>query len=154
MVGLAQGEQRVITSGPYRFVRNPGYTVGMALFVGIPLALASWWALASRIGINQQDQGAVAALINGSIASQRIIGSPRHARRRDWCRARPRPTCRRSRLPAIQAREPRDGDGLRAADRGGSPSHRTRASGLLAWPCPMEQRHDLPRMQSFPWGRS
>lgn len=38
-------EQRVITTGPYRFVRHPGYTAAIALFVGIPLALGSWWAL-------------------------------------------------------------------------------------------------------------
>lgn len=37
--------QRVITSGPYSFVRHPGYTAAIAMFVGIPLALASWWAL-------------------------------------------------------------------------------------------------------------
>jgi protein-S-isoprenylcysteine O-methyltransferase Ste14 len=37
--------QRVITSGPYKFVRHPGYTAAIAMFVGIPLALASWWAL-------------------------------------------------------------------------------------------------------------
>ena len=37
--------QRVITSGPYRIVRHPGYSAAIALFVGIPLALASWWAL-------------------------------------------------------------------------------------------------------------
>ena len=37
--------QRVITSGPYRFVRHPGYTGAIALFIAIPLALASWWGL-------------------------------------------------------------------------------------------------------------
>jgi len=37
--------QRVITSGPYRIVRHPGYSAAIALFIGIPLALASWWAL-------------------------------------------------------------------------------------------------------------
>jgi protein-S-isoprenylcysteine O-methyltransferase Ste14 len=37
--------QRVITSGPYRIVRHPGYTAAIAMFVGIPLAFASWWAL-------------------------------------------------------------------------------------------------------------
>jgi protein-S-isoprenylcysteine O-methyltransferase Ste14 len=37
--------QRVITSGPYRLVRHPGYTAAVAMFVGVPLALASWWAL-------------------------------------------------------------------------------------------------------------
>ena len=35
----------MITSGPYRFVRHPGYTAATTMFVGIPLALASWWAL-------------------------------------------------------------------------------------------------------------
>jgi len=37
--------QRVITSGPYRYVRHPGYTGAIALFIAIPLALASWLGL-------------------------------------------------------------------------------------------------------------
>jgi protein-S-isoprenylcysteine O-methyltransferase Ste14 len=37
--------QRVITSGPYGLVRHPGYTAAMAMFIGVALALASWWAL-------------------------------------------------------------------------------------------------------------
>ncbi|MFK0206935.1 methyltransferase family protein [Agrobacterium sp. NPDC090283] len=37
--------QRVITSGPYRIVRHPGYTAAIAMFTGIPLALGSWVAL-------------------------------------------------------------------------------------------------------------
>jgi protein-S-isoprenylcysteine O-methyltransferase Ste14 len=37
--------QRVIASGPYRFVRHPGYTGAIAIFIAIPLALASWWGL-------------------------------------------------------------------------------------------------------------
>ncbi|MGD1037805.1 MAG: isoprenylcysteine carboxylmethyltransferase family protein [Roseiarcus sp.] len=37
--------QQVITSGPYRFVRHPGYAAAIAMFVGIPLALASWRGL-------------------------------------------------------------------------------------------------------------
>ena len=37
--------QQVITSGPYRFVRHPGYTGAIAIFIAIPLALASWWGL-------------------------------------------------------------------------------------------------------------
>jgi protein-S-isoprenylcysteine O-methyltransferase Ste14 len=36
---------RVITSGPYRIVRHPGYAAAMAFIIGTPLALASWWAL-------------------------------------------------------------------------------------------------------------
>ena len=37
--------QQVITSGPYGFVRHPGYSAAIAMFIGIPLALASWWGL-------------------------------------------------------------------------------------------------------------
>ncbi len=38
-------EHHVIDSGPYRYVRHPMYTGVAACFVGIPLALGSWWAL-------------------------------------------------------------------------------------------------------------
>ena len=37
--------QQVITSAPYRFIRHPGYSASIAIFIGNPLALASWWAL-------------------------------------------------------------------------------------------------------------
>ncbi|QAA96492.1 MULTISPECIES: methyltransferase family protein [Agrobacterium tumefaciens complex] len=37
--------QRVVTSGPYRIVRHPGYTAAIGMFTGIPLALSSWIAL-------------------------------------------------------------------------------------------------------------
>jgi protein-S-isoprenylcysteine O-methyltransferase Ste14 len=36
---------RVIMSGPYRFIRHPGYIAAIAMFIAMPLALASWWAL-------------------------------------------------------------------------------------------------------------
>jgi protein-S-isoprenylcysteine O-methyltransferase Ste14 len=40
----------VITGGPYRFIRHPGY-LGMALTFGSsPLALGSWWALLPAAG--------------------------------------------------------------------------------------------------------
>jgi protein-S-isoprenylcysteine O-methyltransferase Ste14 len=35
--------QRVCTSGPYRFVRHPGYTGAIAATSGVPLALGSYW---------------------------------------------------------------------------------------------------------------
>jgi protein-S-isoprenylcysteine O-methyltransferase Ste14 len=35
---------RVITSGPYRFVRHPGYTGAIAIVLGSGLALGSWLA--------------------------------------------------------------------------------------------------------------
>ena len=36
-------EQRVCTSGPYRFVRHPGYLGAIAAVAGVPLALGSLW---------------------------------------------------------------------------------------------------------------
>lgn len=37
--------QRVIASGIYAFIRHPMYFGGLALFIGIPLALGSYWGL-------------------------------------------------------------------------------------------------------------
>ncbi|HEY1926230.1 MAG TPA: isoprenylcysteine carboxylmethyltransferase family protein [Caulobacteraceae bacterium] len=37
--------QRPISNGPYRFIRHPGYAAAIGMFLGIPLALASWWGL-------------------------------------------------------------------------------------------------------------
>jgi protein-S-isoprenylcysteine O-methyltransferase Ste14 len=41
----SERHQHVIDSGPYRFVRHPGYVAAILLFFGMALALASWWAL-------------------------------------------------------------------------------------------------------------
>jgi len=41
----SERHQRVIDTGPYRFVRHPGYSAAVAMFLGISLALASWWGL-------------------------------------------------------------------------------------------------------------
>ena len=38
-------EHTVETSGPYRFVRHPGYVGGILHHVAAPLMLGSWWAL-------------------------------------------------------------------------------------------------------------
>jgi protein-S-isoprenylcysteine O-methyltransferase Ste14 len=35
----------VVDSGPYRFVRHPGYLGSMLHMFGTALALGSWWAL-------------------------------------------------------------------------------------------------------------
>lgn len=35
----------VISQGPYRFVRHPGYTGGIIYQIAVPLVLGSWWAL-------------------------------------------------------------------------------------------------------------
>jgi protein-S-isoprenylcysteine O-methyltransferase Ste14 len=37
--------QRVISTGPYAWVRHPMYTGGILFCVGIPLLLGSWWGL-------------------------------------------------------------------------------------------------------------
>src|SRR5271169_341226 len=39
-------DQKVISSGPYAYVRHPMYAGALWLFVGIPLALGSWWTIA------------------------------------------------------------------------------------------------------------
>jgi protein-S-isoprenylcysteine O-methyltransferase Ste14 len=36
---------KVIDTGPYAIVRHPGYALGYPLFLGMPLALGSLWAL-------------------------------------------------------------------------------------------------------------
>ncbi|HML24356.1 MAG TPA: isoprenylcysteine carboxylmethyltransferase family protein [Aggregatilinea sp.] len=36
---------RVVSSGPYRLVRHPGYTGAIVFQLGMPLVLDSWWAL-------------------------------------------------------------------------------------------------------------
>jgi protein-S-isoprenylcysteine O-methyltransferase Ste14 len=41
----AQRGHYVINSGPYRYVRHPGYVAVILSFVGLPLALGTWYAL-------------------------------------------------------------------------------------------------------------
>lgn len=41
--------QKVIDTGPYAYVRHPMYAAAIWLFVGIPLALGSWWSVALLI---------------------------------------------------------------------------------------------------------
>ena len=38
-------DQHVIDTGPYALVRHPMYAGALLLFVGMPLALGSWWGL-------------------------------------------------------------------------------------------------------------
>jgi protein-S-isoprenylcysteine O-methyltransferase Ste14 len=40
-----ESEQKVISTGPYRFVRHPMYSGGLLMLSFIPLALGSYWAL-------------------------------------------------------------------------------------------------------------
>ena len=60
----AERAQRVISTGPYAYVRHPMYSGMMLFFAGLPLALDSWWGLAMaplflalfavRIGIEER----------------------------------------------------------------------------------------------------
>ena len=43
-VRVEEGHQ-VIDTGPYAYVRHPMYAGAIWLFVGMPLALGSWWSL-------------------------------------------------------------------------------------------------------------
>jgi protein-S-isoprenylcysteine O-methyltransferase Ste14 len=43
--------QKVITTGPYAFVRHPMYDGGLLMLLATPLALGSWWALLAFIPI-------------------------------------------------------------------------------------------------------
>jgi len=38
-------DQRVISTGPYAYVRHPMYATALVMTAGIPIALASWWGL-------------------------------------------------------------------------------------------------------------
>ena len=44
-------DQKVISTGPYRFVRHPMYAGSFPILVGTPLALGSWWGLSALIVI-------------------------------------------------------------------------------------------------------
>ena len=42
-------EQRVVSSGPYSTVRHPMYIGALIMMFGIPLALGSWWGMATIV---------------------------------------------------------------------------------------------------------
>lgn len=41
----AAADQRVISSGPYAWVRHPMYATALVMLLGIPIALGSWWGV-------------------------------------------------------------------------------------------------------------
>jgi protein-S-isoprenylcysteine O-methyltransferase Ste14 len=44
-------EQKVISTGPYALVRHPMYSGALIMFLGMPLALGSWWGSITFIPI-------------------------------------------------------------------------------------------------------
>ena len=52
---LTKPQHQLVTTGPYRWVRHPLYTVGIALFVSLGLMAANWfilvWAVVAVLGL-------------------------------------------------------------------------------------------------------
>jgi protein-S-isoprenylcysteine O-methyltransferase Ste14 len=52
---LAKPQQQLVTTGPYRWVRHPLYTTGIALFLSLALMAANWfilfWTVVALIGV-------------------------------------------------------------------------------------------------------
>lgn len=46
---LTKSDHRLVTTGPYRWVRHPLYTTGLTLFAGVGLMNESWFVLALTI---------------------------------------------------------------------------------------------------------
>jgi protein-S-isoprenylcysteine O-methyltransferase Ste14 len=38
-------DQRVISTGPYAWVRHPMYATALVMLLGMPIALGSWWGV-------------------------------------------------------------------------------------------------------------
>ena len=47
---FVQDEHRLITHGPYRWLRNPSYTGALLMFLGIGLAQGGVWSVVSIVG--------------------------------------------------------------------------------------------------------
>ena len=42
---------RVVTTGPYAYVRHPMYAGALGFLLGVPLLLGSWWGLAAALAL-------------------------------------------------------------------------------------------------------
>jgi protein-S-isoprenylcysteine O-methyltransferase Ste14 len=42
-------DHRVVSSGPYRWIRHPGYAGALLAYLATPVVLASWWAYAPTL---------------------------------------------------------------------------------------------------------
>lgn len=75
-----QDEQRVISGGPYRFVRHPMYSGTLLAWLAAPLALDSWWMfIPSALGIalfvwrtRREDDTLLAQLSGYAVYAQRV----------------------------------------------------------------------------------
>src|SRR5271166_3218633 len=60
--------QQVVSSGPYRLVRHPGYSGGLLLLLSIGLALGSWIAIVPMLLI-------VPFMVRGTLIEERMLSS-------------------------------------------------------------------------------
>ena len=44
-------DQRVVSTGPYAWVRHPMYAGALLMLLGMPLALGSWWGLLALLAM-------------------------------------------------------------------------------------------------------
>jgi protein-S-isoprenylcysteine O-methyltransferase Ste14 len=63
---------RVVTTGPYRYVRHPMYAGGAMLFFGTPLLLGSWWGLA--LGLVLTAMLAIRAVLEERTLAEKLDG--------------------------------------------------------------------------------
>jgi protein-S-isoprenylcysteine O-methyltransferase Ste14 len=77
-----QPGQRVVDRGPYAIVRHPMYAGSALMFSGMPMALASWPALAGVFGMMV---GLVARILSEErLLMQHLAGYPDYCRRVRW----------------------------------------------------------------------
>ncbi len=62
-----QAEQRVITTGPYRYVRHPLYGAAVPFLIGTPLLLGSWYGLLFAAAV-------IAFLMVRAVGEERFLG--------------------------------------------------------------------------------
>jgi protein-S-isoprenylcysteine O-methyltransferase Ste14 len=65
-----RADQRVVTTGPYRWVRHPGYSAGILMAIGVGIALGTWLgalisAVLTVIGYAYRISVEERALVNG-----------------------------------------------------------------------------------------
>jgi protein-S-isoprenylcysteine O-methyltransferase Ste14 len=70
---------RVVSSGPYAYLRHPGYTGGMLFHLAAPLILDSWWALIPAL--LTVTAGVARAALEDRMLRQRLEGYQAYAQR-------------------------------------------------------------------------
>ena len=75
--------QRLITRGPYRWIRHPAYGGALLTIVGVPLALGTWAGALVTVGV-----GAAVYSYRARVEEQALVGAfgdeYREYRRRTW----------------------------------------------------------------------